>query len=99
MSERARDGWGKLRRVLEGKRLVWKGNTGRMVIVSGEKEEGEGGEGVASLEEEMTGGTVEIVEENRAGGQDRDGELTRSGLRTDERATDMDFLERIDKEE
>jgi hypothetical protein len=51
------------------------------------------------LEEEMTGGTVEIVEENRAGGQVRDEELTGLGLRTEERETNMDFLERIDKEE
>jgi hypothetical protein len=71
VTERAKDGWGKIRKVLEGKRLVWKGNTGKMVLVGGEKEVGEGGDGVASLEEEMIGGTVEIVEESRMDGQNR----------------------------
>ncbi len=33
VADRAKDGWGKMRKILEGKKLVWKGSTGKLVVV------------------------------------------------------------------
>jgi hypothetical protein len=43
MADKAKDGWGKMRKILEGKKLVWKGSTGKLVVVDRERETGENG--------------------------------------------------------
>jgi hypothetical protein len=61
MAGRAKDGWERMRRMLEGKKLVWKGSSGRMIAVAKETEGVE--DKVMDLEEEMDGRTVEIEKE------------------------------------
>ncbi len=41
VADRAKDGWGKMRKILEGKKLVWKGSTGRLLVVDRERKMGE----------------------------------------------------------
>jgi hypothetical protein len=63
MAGRAREGWDKMRRMLDGKKLVWKGSTGKMVAVEKDRESVAGEKETLNLEEELMGGTVEIIRE------------------------------------
>ncbi len=61
MAGKAKDSWDRMKRKLDGKKLIWK--EGRMVVVDQEKED-RGREGMTvDIVEEMKGGTVEIVGE------------------------------------
>jgi hypothetical protein len=62
MAGKAREGWDRMKKMLEGKKPIWKGNTGRMVAVS-ESLVGAMEEVAVDLGEELEGGTVEIVRE------------------------------------
>ncbi len=65
MAGKAREGWDRMKKMLDGKKLIWKGNTGRMVAIS-ENLAGSMEEGVAvDIGEELEGGTVEIVREEQ----------------------------------
>jgi hypothetical protein len=97
MAGRAKEGWDKMRKMLEGKKLVWKGNSGRIVAVTKEREGLE--EKDMNLEDEMEGGTVEIEkevsEEETVSG---DGVSLRS-RDADSVCVDLEFLDGIDFEE
>ncbi len=56
MAGRAKEGWDRMKRILDGKKLVWKGSSGRMVAVDKEKEIVGTGDKVLDLEEELDGG-------------------------------------------
>ncbi len=43
MAGKAKDGWDRLKKTLDGKKLIWKGSTGRMVVVDQEKADRGGG--------------------------------------------------------
>ncbi len=97
MAGRAKEGWERMRMMLEGKKLVWKGSSGRMVAVAKEKEGVEGK--VMNLEEEMDGGTVEIEKE-----VSKEETVSVDGVRlrrrdADSVCVDLEFLEGIDFEE
>jgi hypothetical protein len=62
MADKARGGWEKMRKVLDGKKIVWRGSTGKIVVIDENAVVGEG-EGEIGFEEEMEGGTVEMVGE------------------------------------
>jgi hypothetical protein len=65
MAGKAKEGWDRMKKMLDGKKLIWKGNTGRMVAIS-ENLAGSMEEGVAvDIGEELEGGTVEIVREEQ----------------------------------
>ncbi len=63
MTEKARGGWEKMKRMLEGKKLVWKGSSGKMVAVTKDEDMEKMDRMVVSLEDEMDGGTVELIGE------------------------------------
>ncbi len=73
ITEKAKDGWGKMRKILEGRKLVWKGSTGKVVVMDQDKRVNEE-VGEVNVGEEWSGGTVEVmedkvdVEEERGGG-------------------------------
>jgi hypothetical protein len=98
MADKAKDGWGKMRKILEGKKLVWKGSTGKLVVVDRERETGDNG-GEVSLEEEMVGGTVEVLGEEVERGR----ETEETGEENNKDITggwaNLDILDKIEKEE
>jgi hypothetical protein len=57
-----------MKRMLEGKKLVWKGSTGNMVAVERDRESEVDGGRALNLEEELMGGMVEIIREGMAEG-------------------------------
>jgi hypothetical protein len=100
MAGKAREGWLRMRRMLDGKKLVWKGSTGRMVAVEKDKEGDSGEKESLNLEEELVGGTVEIIREERGTEMSREDDR-RSTIGMDERGgwAEMDFLDKIEPEE
>jgi hypothetical protein len=98
MAGRAKEGWERMRKMLDGKKLVWKGNSGRIVAVTKEREGVEDKD--MNVEDELDGGTVEIEreesgEETVSGG---DGVSLRS-RDADSVCVDLEFLEGIDFDE
>ncbi len=63
-----KEGWDRMKRMLEGKKLVWKGSTGNMVAVERDRESEVDRGRALNLEEELMGGTVEIISEGMAEG-------------------------------
>jgi hypothetical protein len=98
MAGRAKEGWEKMRRMLEGKRLVWKGNSGKIVAVTKERDGMEDKD--MNMEDEMDGGTLEI--EREEGGEEMgiggDGVSIRS-RDADSVSVDLGFLDGIDFDE
>jgi hypothetical protein len=95
--DRAKDGWGKMRKILEGKKLVWKGSTGRLVVVERERKTGEN-EGEVSLEKEMVGGTVAVLGEEVE--EEKEVEEAEGESNKDKTAVwaNLDILDKIEKE-
>ncbi len=101
MAGKAKDSWDRMKRMLDGKKLIWKGSTGRMVVVDQEKAD-RGREGMTvDIVEEMKGGTVEIVRENEEkGGDETEDRGSSSGTESGMGGwAGLDFLDKIEIEE
>jgi hypothetical protein len=72
MAEKARE---RMKRMLEGKKLVWKGSSGKMVAMSQDRDVKRADGMVVNLDDEMVGGTVELVGEE----EEEDMELSDGG--------------------
>jgi hypothetical protein len=89
-----------MRKMLEGKKLIWKGSTGRMVAVSEEKVEGTEEVVAVDIVEELEGGTVEIVREEHGKEGGVDEQCSLSGTETGSGGwAELDFLDNIEIEE
>jgi hypothetical protein len=83
-----------MKRMLEGKKLVWKRSTGKMVAVVKEKEGGLMEERGVNLE--MIGGTVEIEREEKDEETEKGEGRGLSSREIEGGWADMEFLEGID---
>jgi hypothetical protein len=99
MAGRAKDGRDRMKRMLERKKLVWKGSSGMMVAVAKERVSGGMEDKGLDLEEEMDGGTVEIEKEENEDESGCGEGRSLSGRETESGWADMEFLEGIDFEE
>jgi hypothetical protein len=99
MAEKAKGGWDRMKKMLEGKRLVWKGSSGKMVAVTKDVDTKKAEERVVDLEDEMDGGTVELVGEEGEEEMEVSDGGSASGRETKEGWEDMGFLDSIETEE
>jgi hypothetical protein len=91
----AKDGWSKIKGIIEGKRLVREKDSGRVLLQDQELIEGDGGVVMEEWDEGKMGGVVEIEEVDEALNEEPGGESKDSG----KRGQGFEFLEELQGEE